>query len=161
MKKVLFVLSLTFVSFVGFAQEGAFKFGAGLNLAIPASNLSGVSIGAGVDLLGQYNVSENFGITADAGYTALFVKNGGDQVNLIPIRAGIRYYPSAEFFLAGKAGVGILTGNGSSTSTTAYSFGAGYVFSPKMDVSASYDGYSKNGSFSLINVRLGYTFGNK
>lgn len=163
MKKLLFIAVLTAGSFAGMAQKAGiqgFKIEGGLNLAIPANNLSGASIGAGVDLLGQYGVSENFGITVDAGYTSIFPKGGGDNLGIIPIRAGIRYYASENFYLGGKVGVGILTGGGSSTSTTAYSFGAGYMISPKLDLGASYDGYSKSGSFGLVNVRLGYFFGN-
>ncbi|MEO5943371.1 MAG: outer membrane beta-barrel protein [Ferruginibacter sp.] len=165
MKKLLIIAVLVAGSFAGMAQNDAgirgFKISGGIDLAIPASNFSGFSIGAGVDLLGQYGVSDNVGITADAGYTAVFPKGGGTNLGIIPIRAGIRFYPSSSFYLGGKAGVGIFTGGGSSTSTTAYSFGAGYMISPKLDLGVSYDGYSKSGSSSgLVNVRLGYFFGN-
>ncbi|MEO7048660.1 MAG: hypothetical protein ABI091_25390, partial [Ferruginibacter sp.] len=67
----------------------------------------------------------------------------------------------SSFYLGGKVGVGIFTGGGNNTSTTAYSFGAGYMISPKLDLGVSYDGYSKSGySSGLVNVRLGYFFGN-
>ena len=138
--------------------QTTFKIGGGINLAIPASNMGGTSIGAGADLLGQIGLSENFAITVDAGYTSFFVKNGGDSYGLIPIRGGIRFMATPQIYLGGKAGVGILTGNGSSNSTTAYSFGAGYMLDPKLDLGLSYDGYSKNGSFGYINLRLGYNF---
>lgn len=131
----------------------------GINLAIPANNLSGASIGAGVDVLGQYTITPKVGITADAGYTSIFPKGGGSNLGIIPIRAGVRFYPSSDFYLGGKAGVGILTGGGDSYSTTAYSFGAGYMISPAIDLGATYDGYSKYGSFGLVNIRLGYKFG--
>ncbi|MBS1495707.1 MAG: outer membrane beta-barrel protein [Bacteroidetes bacterium] len=165
MKKLLIVAVFVAGSFAGMAQKSdagiqGFKVAGGIDLAIPANNMGGTSIGAGVDLLGQYGVSENFGITVDAGYTALFLKGGGNTEGLIPIRAGIRYYPSSQWYVGGKAGIGILTGGGSSLTTTAYSFGGGYMISPKLDLGATYDGYSKSGSFGLVNVRLGYFFGN-
>ncbi len=156
MKKLFLMAVLVTVFSIANAQE--FKIGAGINLAVPVSNMDGTSIGAGVDLLGQIGLSENFAITVDAGYTSFFAKNGGDNYGLIPIRGGIRFMATPQLYLGGKAGVGILTGNGSSTSTTAYSFGAGYQLDPKLDLGLSYDGYSKNGSFGYINLRLGYNF---
>lgn len=158
MKKLLFVAVLVTAFTMTNAQD--FKIGGGINLAVPVSNMGGTSIGAGVDLLGQIGLSENFAITVDAGYTSFFAKNGGDNVGLIPIRGGVRFMASPEFYLGAKAGVGIQTYSGGSTSTTAYSFGAGYMLSPKLDLGVSYDGYSKNGSFGYANLRLGYTFGN-
>lgn len=165
MKKAIFMLAITILSYSSFAQMGSaniegFKVSGGINLAIPASHLKSTSIGAGLDLLGQYGVSGNLGITVDAGYTALFQKNGGDDLGIIPIRAGLRYYTSPTFYVAGKVGIGILTSNGNSSSTTAYSFGGGYKMSPKVDLGLTYDGYSKNGSIGLVNIRLGYFFGN-
>ncbi|MEO7049562.1 MAG: hypothetical protein ABI091_29940, partial [Ferruginibacter sp.] len=96
MKKLLIIAVLVAGSLAGMAQKDAgirgFKISGGIDLAIPAHNFSGASIGAGVDLLGQYGVSENVGITADAGYTAIFPKGGGSSIGIIPIRAGIRFY---------------------------------------------------------------------
>ena len=163
MKKLLFIAVLTAGSFAGMAQKASsqgFRIEGGLDLAIPASHFNGFSIGAGVDLLGQYKVSEQFGITADVGYTAVFPKGGGTNLGIIPIRAGLRYYASENFYLAGKVGVGIFTGGGNNYSATAYSFGGGYMISPKLNLGLTYDGYSKGGSSGLVNVRLGYSFGN-
>ena len=143
----LFVMSAT-------AQ---FKVGAGLNLGIPVQNLSGSSIAAGIDLMGHYALSKEAAITGDIGYTALFAKNDGKTTNIIPVRVGIRYYPSSNFFLGGKIGAGFLSGNGSTT-TTAYSLGAGLKIDKQLEIGASYDAYSKEGTIGLINFRLGYFF---
>ena len=162
MKKFFFITALTAVMFTAKAQESAgvegFKIGGGVTLAIPVSNLEGVSIGSGIDLLAQYGVSSNFAITADAGYTALFAKSGGSTVGMIPIRAGLRFFPTANLYLGAKGGVGILVGDGESVTTTAYAFGAGYKLDPKLDVSVFYEGFSKNGSLGWIGIRMGYSF---
>ncbi len=165
MKKTFFISALITFSFIVKAQDApsitGFKFGAGASVAIPVSNLDFTSIGAGIDLLGQYGINENIAITADAGYTGLFGKKGYSDFTLIPIRAGVRYFATPELYFAGKIGVGILKTKGlSSETSTAYSFGAGYFISSNVDVSAAYDGYSKNGSIGLVAIRLGYTFGN-
>ena len=160
MKKVILSLAIVMITLAASAQDLAgFHVQGGINLAIPANNISGVSIGAGVDLLGMYGVAEKVAITGDAGYTSLFAKGSGSSVGLIPIRVGLRYFPSESFYIGAKGGLGILTGGGSSTSTAAYSAGVGYMISPSLDLGASYDGYSKNGSFGIANIRLGYTFG--
>lgn len=160
MKKLFVILAISATSLAANAQDiTGFNVEGGINLAIPANNFSGASIGAGVDVLGQYGVAKAVGITGDAGYTAIFPKGGGSSLGIIPIRVGVRYYPSPSFYLGAKGGVGFLTGGGSSITATAYSFGAGYYISPALDLGASYDGYSKNGSFGIANIRLGYTFG--
>lgn len=168
MKKLFFIAAFAAASFAGKAQDESImglKFGLGANLGIPIGDLADISsIGAGIDLLGQYGISEQIAITADVGYTSMFGKKVNTidfpDISIIPIRAGLRFFPSPQFFLGAKAGVGILKSkNSDSYSATAYSFGAGYYVNPSFDVSASYDGYSKNGSLNLINIRLGYTFG--
>jgi len=111
--------------------------------------------------MGQYGISDNIAITADAGYTLLFGKDKSPDLSIIPIRAGVRFFTTPELYFGGKIGIGILKVKGFDSNTaTAYSFVAGYFINPKIDISAAYDGYSKNGSSGLVAVRLGYIFGN-
>lgn len=164
MKKLCFIATFVVFTLTVSAQDGAadqpFKFGVGALLGIPVNNLDFTSIGAGIDLLGQYSVSEKISITADAGYTSMFGKKGAPDFSIIPLRAGLRFYATPQFYIAGKGGVGITKLKGySSVTSTAYSFGAGYFINPNIDVSGTYDGYSKNGSLGLVAIRLGYTFG--
>ena len=154
MKKLLAGTALFLVLASSKAQV---KIGGGLNVGIPVQNLSGSSIGVGADLLLHYTATPQLAITGDAGYTALFAKNDGKTTGIIPLRAGIRFYPSAGFFLGGKIGAGFLSGNGSIT-TTAYSIGAGAKMDDRLEIGASYDAYSKNGTIGLLNFRLGYFF---
>lgn len=135
-------------------------FGLGSILGIPAKDLSGISIGVGIDGLVQYGVSPNFSLTADVGYLSLFAKNNVGSLDIVPFRIGARYFATPSFNIGAKAGVGLISGELNNVTATAYSVGAGYYLSPKIDVGASYDGYSKDGSFSVVGIRLGYTFGN-
>lgn len=171
MKKLLFVCAVALFAFTSASAQSSdnaaskFKIGAGLNVMFPISNADLYSVGAGLDIMAQYNVAENIGITADLGYTSLMVKSKykdigyKSSVGIVPIRVGVRFYPSSQVYLGGKIGVGVGTSSGSTT-LTAYSFGAGYMLSPKLDIGLNYDGYSKNGSMSFLGLRLGYTFGN-
>jgi hypothetical protein len=133
--------------------------GAGISLAIPANNLPLSSIGTGIDLLAQYGLSEQLSVTADAGYMALFGKNAFPHTGVVPLRVGVRYFPVEQVYLAAKIGAGIYTLSNTNTSYTAYSVGAGYNLSEKIDVGASYDGFTRKfGSFGYAAIRLGYTF---
>lgn len=157
MKKVFFSMGILLFSVLAVkAQNKDLKFGLGFNVGIPVHNLSGTSLAAGVDLLGHYKASSNVAVTGDIGYTALFAKSGGGTSNLIPLRIGLRYYASPDFYVGGKIGVGFLSNpNTTSVTTTAYSVGFGYVPKGKVEFGASYDGYSKNGTIGLLNLRVG------
>lgn len=162
MKKILVVLVCCVSGYAVSAQAGyvnGFKLGGGVSVDIPANNLGSYSVGVGVDLLAQYGIARKLALTGDIGYTTIFAKNKDlASYDIVPIRGGFRYFPSSMFYLAGKIGVGIGVGKYSGSST-AYAIGAGLVMSPKLDVSANYEGYSKSGfSTGYIGIRLGYFF---
>ena len=172
MKKTMFIILCSAFASVAIAQNTpanirGFKVAGGINVAIPANNLKSYSIGVGADLLAQYGISSSFGITGDVGYTTLFPDNdakalGIRDLQIVPIRLGVRYYPSSSFYLDAKAGLGLLSSKGldNQNKTTAYSFGGGFMASPKLDLGLTYDGYSNDGSsLGLVNIRLGYFFG--
>lgn len=163
MKKLLILCFLITFYFTSVAQESVqgFRIGGGLSVVAPiGTNLKAYSVGVGLDLLGQYGVSSQFAITGDVGYTTIFAKDDNiDAFNIIPIRAGIRFFPSDKFFLGGKAGIGIITGSGNSTSGFAYGVGAGFRMDDKLDIGLNYEAVSKNSvSFSYLGLRLGYFF---
>ena len=150
------------------ANIRGFKIAGGINLAIPANNLKFYSIGVGADLLAQYGISNSVGITGDVGYTTLFPNDKGKalgvrDLQIFPIRLGLRYYPSSTFYVGAKAGLGLLSDRGldNQNRTTAYSFGGGFMASSKLDLGLTYDGYTNTGrnGLGIVNVRLGYFFG--
>lgn len=168
MKKLLFMAAMIAASFNTFAQESGskMKFQVGINAALPIGDLADVSsFGAGVDIQGQYSFSDNVAGTLDAGYTGLFGKDNFKMSTLIPVRAGVRISTESNFFFTGKVGVGFfkqgkweaggITIEPDGVTTFAYSVGAGYKLSEKMDLGLSYDAYSKNGTSNLLNLRLG------
>lgn len=166
MKKLL-IFSLLCALYINTMAQGpgpGFRIGGGLSVVAPISNLEGYSVGVGVDLLGQYGVSDQFAITGDIGYTTIFAKDDNiKSLNIVPIRAGIRFYPASQFYLGGKAGVGIISGSGSSSSGFAYAFGGGFKMDDKLDIGLNYEGFSKkvsgiSSSFGYLGLRLGYFF---
>lgn len=142
-------------------QVKKIKLGLGISLAVPTNNLAYTSIGAGVDVFALYNISQSLALTADAGYTVLKGKYDIPFTGIVPLRAGIRFYPVEPFYIGGKAGVGLYTLGNVSQGYAAYSVGAGAALNRRLDASISYDGYSNDGSFGYMAIRLGYLFGKK
>ena len=135
MKKVLFVFAIAMLSFGAVnAQEssaGGLHFGGGLRVALPIGDFSnGTSFGLGLELQGEYLFSDKFSGTFTTGYTSFFAKEidgeKGDNTGYIPVLAGVRVYPSPQFFIGAKAGLGIITGGGESTSGFNYEPQIGY-----------------------------------
>lgn len=135
------------------------RIGGSVTLAVPVNKLKGFSVGAGIDVLAQYALSSNIAVTGDFGYTTVFAKDDNlASFDILPLRVGLRYFPSSQFYFGAKIGTGIGVGKNSGSST-AYAFGAGLIMSPKLDVSANYEGFSKNGvSPGYLGIRLGYFF---
>jgi len=157
MKKSFFVSVILLTAITTYAQKSTLKFQGAFDLGIPVHNLDGTSVGIGLDLMAIYPLSNAAVLTGDFGYTALVGKNEASTTNLLPLRIGLRYYPSTNFFVGGKIGAGFISNSGASVTTTAYSFGMGFKVAPKVEIGGSYDGYSKNGTVGLINLRLAYT----
>jgi len=169
MKKLLLssiVLTLSFFGAKAQMAQGDFHFGAGLNVGLPLGDFKTTnSFGIGAHIQGEYNFTENITGVATTGYTAYFGKTlsfddgfGGTEsvkaptVGLIPILVGARFYPVEQFFVGAQAGLGILTGGGSSTSGFDYYPQIGYN-ADDFQVILGYNGISTNGS-TLSNLSL-------
>ncbi len=174
MKKIA-ILSLFTALTLGTMAQGSirgFKVGGGLSVAVPVTkSLNDYSIGVGFDLLAHYGVTDQVAITGDVGYTTLFAKNKDAKAfNLIPIRAGIRVYPSSKIYLGAQAGVANMKFAGTSSQTNfAYAVGGGFRMDNKLDIGLNYEGSSlkypataltpaSSSSFGYLGIRLGYFF---
>jgi hypothetical protein len=166
MKKSIFVFifSAFFLFSNGQKKHGdalGFKFSGGVTLVVPSSNLPLWSVGAGIDLLMQYGITHDLALTGDVGFTDLFGRLDIKDYTIVPIRVGVRFFPTSKFYLAAKTGVGFLKVKGiEGVTALAYAVGGGYMLGKQLDLGVSYDGYSKNGTIGVVAVRLGYFFNN-
>jgi len=140
MKKIFFLFALVaFVTIARAQQTGfikGFHFGAGVNAALPIGDFSDShSFGVGAEFQAEYSMLEKLSLFGSAGYTNFFGKKIDgvegesykiDNVGLIPVMAGARFYPTPKFFVGGKLGVGILTGGGDSETAFTYQPQVGY-----------------------------------
>lgn len=169
MKKLLSISLLLALFFGANAQEqqqGDFHFGVGLNLALPVGTFNDFnSFGVGGHVQGEYNFTDQITGVLTTGYTTFFGKtysyNFGPgasgsvkqpSVGLIPIVIGPRFYPVDQFFVGVQAGLGILTGGGSSTSGFDYYPQIGYN-ADQFQVILGFNTIAKNGS-TLSNLSL-------
>ncbi|CAM3942928.1 Outer membrane protein beta-barrel domain-containing protein [Pedobacter westerhofensis] len=181
------VLALSFLAFFAIsanAQESEPKtvtYGSGIRLSVgadaglPVGNFSNAykwSIGGSVQADFPI-IQDQFYYTVNAGFNNVFADNSntGPDLQLIPVKAGLKYFPVKNFYVQGEAGATFVTNKsdaGFSKSTTfAYAPQIGYLFNVgnrnSLDVgfkyentSKFYDGGSSNG---LLGLRVAYSFG--
>jgi len=169
------------------AQEGRpvsssvnnkFKLSIGPEVALPIGDFSdryNWAIGGSVQ--GELPVvKDKLFITLNAGYLS-FIKNDDynglyqSNLQLIPVKAGLKYFPVKNFFVQGEAGVSFLTNKedvgATKSATFAYAPQIGYQFnlgdSNSLDLGVRFQGNSKftdNGSSNnFFGLRVAYSFG--
>jgi len=169
------------------AQEGTpsgdpvksgFRLSVGPEVALPIGDFSdryNWAIGGSVQ--GELPIlKDQLFVTLNAAYLS-FIKNddytGTYQSNLqlIPVKAGLKYFPVKNFFVQGEAGVSFLTNKddvgATKSATFAYAPQIGYQFnlgnSSALDLGVRFQGNSKftdNGSSNnFFGLRVAYSFG--
>lgn len=145
MKKVFLASAILFAGIISVnAQSEGFKFGAGLKAVAPIGDFGKVSsFGIGVEGQGEYMFSSAVSGVGSIGYTHYFEKDdSGADGGIVPILAGIRFYPATEFFVGAKAGVAISTSKGGGSAFN-YLPHIGYN-SETFQISLGYDAWTKN-----------------
>ena len=154
MKKILFVFAIVAGSFAANAQGTASKtqFGGGVRAGITIGDFDdfyGAVIGA--ELQAEHFFSSNVSGTLHTGYFNFSGKDGVDGFGMIPVLAGIRYYPSTTFFIGGRLGLGILTEGGEKT---AFNYEPQIGFNgKKVQVALGYNARPQDG-FTLSHIGL-------
>ena len=163
MKKALFILAMmagTAAAVQAQAPDG-FQFGAGIRLGLPVGDFSDShSFGIGGEVQGEYGFSKKFSGIVTTGYTHFFGKEStigpitieNEGFGVIPVIAGLRVYPSNNIFIGAQAGVGFLTGGGSSDAAFNWQPQVG-VNTEHFQVALNYNGLTKDGS-TLGNLGL-------
>jgi hypothetical protein len=177
MKKVVLVLVALSTTVLGVNAQTStkqpFTFGVGVNLGLPVGNFHNThTFGVGAQLQGEFLFSDNFTGVITSGYTEFFGKSynygGGvsgkfSNVGLIPILAGVRFYPVESFFIGGQIGYGIFTGSSGGGNPKGFEYLPQIGFnSESFQLILGYNGVSATGG-TLGNLSLTglYKFGGK
>lgn len=173
--KLLLVTVLVLAFYSSKAQKSSFSMGPEIN--IPSGNSSNIStIGVGVYMKGEFPVAEKFSFTATASLNTFYGKKvlqyTAPNLSYLPLRGGLKYYPSENFYVEGQAGVSFSIKNDSKT-TFIWAPGIGTFLnmgnSHKLDIGLRYESQknsvqytmldgSTTANFGYIGLRVGYVF---
>ena len=162
----------------GTPVKSGFRLSLGPEAALPIGDFSDrYNWAIGGSIQGELPiVKDQLFITLNAGYYS-FIKNDDytgtykSNLQLIPVKAGLKFFPVKNFYVQGEAGVSFLTNKddvGATKSTTfAYAPQIGYQFnlgnSSALDLGVRFQGNSKftdNGSSNnFLGLRVAYSFG--
>ncbi|WP_428330198.1 outer membrane beta-barrel protein [Mucilaginibacter sp.] len=168
MKKFLLalaVLGATAISSFAQTTSGTGKFSIGVDAALPLGTASDVySSGFGISLKYEVPIAINTDVTFSGGYEAFIVKSDvknafgtKSSYGFVPIKAGLKYYFNQGFFGEAQLGAAFSTESGGGTAF-AYSPGIGYTFTSGFEAGVRYEGWSKDGTFDQVALRLAYRF---
>jgi hypothetical protein len=141
------------------------SYSVGVEAAVPVGDLHyGSSFGFGATALGEYKVSDQFGVTFTAGYLHYLGKKDKEldykypSLGQIPLLAGGRYYIKDGIYASGQLGVSIFTSDGETTTAFTYAPGVG-IKHKNIDATLKFMSATKEGtSLSNIGVRVAYSF---
>ncbi len=172
MKNSILFLVLFFVTAKMFAQENTTSKGTelsiGVDAGLPMGDLKETNkFGIGGTAKFAYNIDESIALTLQSGYMTftgesyniLGVSGKYSALNIIPIKVGGRYTFAGGPYLEPQLGLSLLSSKGGNGTTGfTYAINAGYRMTPGVDISARYEGISKEGTISFIGLRLAYSF---
>ena len=177
--KLLFGLASAFTLFMGMGVNAQsvpankFRFGIGAEALIPVGNTANISnFGIGITPRLQYGVSNNFALTFTTGLYHFFPKTvtypasgsfpGSTEKyksDIIPVKAGFKYFVGSGFYVAGEAGVSFEVAEGGYPAHFLWSPGIGYA-TKKWDIGARYENLSGHRhTGGVIGLRVAYGFG--
>ena len=122
-------------------------------------------------------VIQSLYVTVNAGYNNFFIKDelkqaGGKNMQLIPVKAGLKYFPVGDiFYIQGQAGVSFLANKSDLQADKSAAFvyapqiGALVRLAPKnyLDIGVRWEGtssfYDGGSSANFLGLRVAYSFG--
>ncbi|HEY0175074.1 MAG TPA: hypothetical protein VGC08_01770 [Pedobacter sp.] len=147
------------------------KFGIGAEFAFPTGNFGDAfKLGYGGSLQFQTTIAQKLNFTATAGYMNFKAKDletpfgtfEGGNYGAVPVKAGIRYFLSENFYAGGELGAAFGTSDGAGTAFV-YTPHIGVEFpvsdTGSIDLGARYEAWSNNGTSGFFGLRLAYNFG--
>lgn len=147
-------------------SKDAFRVGLGLEAGYPTKNFSNAELGGTIRL--QYDLANNISLMLTPGFYHFFAKDGKPQIvnnvgytndlNIIPVKAGLKSFFAQNFYLSAEAGAGFELNHAKETKLI-LSPGIGYAGNKGLDLGLRYENFSGNNSnYGLIGLRLAYGF---
>jgi hypothetical protein len=156
---------------------------AGADAGIPTGSLSnGYNWNIGGSLQADFPVANKLFVTVNAGYNSFQGKDNAfgtgvtaPGIQLLPVKAGIKYFPVSHFYVQGEAGAAFALNK----SEAGFNNGQAFIYAPQVgyqfplggrnfiDAGVRYEGstdFTNNNSNTQVNffaLRVAYAFGTK
>ena len=144
--------------------DNGWRLGFGINAGVAPTNAFKYTLGGDIRL--QKDINNHFAATLTTGFTHFFEKDHfdgfpqyGSPYNVIPVKAGVKYFVTDNLYLGGEAGAGFAFEQWGTSFL--WSPSVGLAFKNGIDLSVKYEDYTKDKSTKSIGLRLGYGFGTR
>ena len=156
------------------------RFSIGVDAGIPTGNLSNsYNWNLGGSVQADIPVASQLFVTVNAGYNNIFGKSNiagtnlsATNIQLLPVKAGLKYFPVSNFYVQGEAGAGFALNKNdlgfNNTAAFIYAPQIGYQFplggKSFLDAGVRYEGSTKFNSnvddskVNFVALRLAYGF---
>lgn len=176
----LLLAIFTISTFSAKAQEtdgGKWRLSVGPEASLPIGDLKdGYDWSIGGSIQADYAIYQNsLFVTLNAGYSNFFAKDfsgvSGKDLQLIPVKAGLKYFPVGKFYVQAEAGASFLANKddyeGVKSTVFTYAPQIGYLFSlggkSALDLGFKFQGNTKlvegGSSANYLGLRVAYAFG--
>jgi hypothetical protein len=142
--------------------DKGWRLGFGIDAGVAPTNAFKYTLGGDIRL--QKDINKHFAATLTTGFTHFFEKDHfdgfpqyGSPYNVIPVKAGIKYFVTDNLYLGGEAGAGLAFEQWGTSFL--WSPSVGLAFKNGMDLSVKYEDYTKDKSTKNIGLRLAYGIG--
>ena len=170
MKRYLFIISVFFTisSHAQITTPTTTAISLGFELAAPSNSI--YTIGTGVSAKFELPVVSPLSLTLTGGFTAMYYKSNlfnssrtPGAAGFLPLKAGLKYYLSKNFYAEGEAGTAIET-NYDKRDAFAFSIGPGFIIplsneKQGIDIGFRYESWSNQ--LRQTGIRIAYRFGGK
>jgi hypothetical protein len=140
-------------------NENGWRIGFGISPGIPIKDPFAFTLGGDVRL--QKNFNSRFAATLTAGFTHYFEKDHfigynqyGSPFNVVPVKAGAKFFLSDNLYVAGEAGAGF--GFEQWGTSFLWSPSVGVAFKNGIDLSIRYEDFTKSSVTKDVSLRLAY-----
>jgi hypothetical protein len=170
MKKLILLLLIIYSipSYAQITTPTTTAISLGFELAAPSNSV--YTIGTGVSAKFELPVVSPLSLTLTGGFTAMYYKSNlfnssrtPGAAGFLPLKAGLKYYFSKNFYAEGEAGTAIET-NYDKRDAFAFSIGPGFIIpltneKQGIDISFRYESWSNQ--LRQTGIRIAYRFGSK
>lgn len=158
----VYLLLLMMASYGAIAQpydKGTLSFSGAPELLFTEQSLSGSHrMGFGASVKAEYVFAKHAATTFSTGFNFLPARSGFQDIQVIPVKPGIRYY-LGSFYAGGEAGLAVFAGK-QSGSAFVWSLGLGDKFHLRrhvFDIGLRHESWVRNNqSQSVLALRVGY-----